>query len=232
MLLGLLECHQYCSQCLSAQDLALSVQVQISQMQTEPLALKVSTEAFCIHSAGSSHKLEGDKMNISWGVNGFAGCKTVKLRLVSEQCQAIQGHGIVFCLAASHLPPMRVIPPRVQRGWGSVWAPTGSELPWVPMACVQHLGHVSTSISWLSCDHVALEEASFSLDHSPWGWLHLDAVLWSGPCHPGSQGPPGCTLREDGESCLGWSCLPSCPLQQLWLFITFLCLAGLFYTRF
>lgn len=59
MLLGLLECHQYCSQCLSAQDLALSVQVQISQMQTKPLALKVSTEAFCIHSAGSSHKIRG-----------------------------------------------------------------------------------------------------------------------------------------------------------------------------
>lgn len=108
-------------------------------------------------------------------------CKTVKLRLVSEQCQAVLGHGIVLCLAASHLPPMRVIPPRVQRGWGSVWAPTGSELPWVPMARVQHLGYVSTSISWLSCDHVALEEASFVLDHGPWGWLHLDAVLCSGP---------------------------------------------------
>lgn len=47
------ECHQYCLQCLWAQDLALSVQVQISQMQTEPLALKVSTEAFRTHSAGA-----------------------------------------------------------------------------------------------------------------------------------------------------------------------------------
>lgn len=102
----------------------------------------------------------------------------MKLRLVSEQCQAVLGHGIVFCRAALHLPPMRVVPPRVQHGWGpaeSPWALSFPGSPWLvcppPWTPLIHL---------VSID-VTLEEASLGLGHDPWGLLHLDAALWFGP---------------------------------------------------